>query len=113
MKLPHVEQAIIERTKITEYLLAEHDDSDKAGFFRRFGFSSSEWQILATALHDHVTRHPVMLQQTTVHGVKYVIEGELQTPDQRNPQIRSVWIIEHGKTVPRLVTAYPLKRRAT
>lgn len=72
MKLPHAERAVIERSKITEYFLVAHADWDKAGFFRSFGFSSTEWQVLATALHDHAIRHPVALQQMTAHRVKYV-----------------------------------------
>jgi hypothetical protein len=36
------------------------------------------------------------------------IEGALQSPDERNPEIRSVWIIENDDDVPKLVTAYPL-----
>lgn len=31
------------------------------------------------------------------------------TPDGRLPQVRSVWIVDSGKEVARLVTAYPLE----
>jgi hypothetical protein len=34
------------------------------------------------------------------HGVKYVVECSLETPDRRNPCLRSVWIIETGQDCP-------------
>ncbi len=39
----------------------------------------------------------------------HVIEGALQTPNQRTPQVRAVWFIPKDKQEPRLTTAYPLK----
>ena len=107
MKLPNVERAVIETQKIVDYLLA--DDRDKAAFFKRFGFSVEEWEIFANALHEHAVRHEVGKITSTSHGTKYIIEGELMTPDGRNPIIRTVWITESEETTPRLVTAYPVK----
>ena len=34
----------------------------------------------------------------------------MEEPDGREPAVRSVWFIEAGGEVPRLVTAYPLER---
>ena len=42
-------------------------------------------------------------------GVKYVIDGPLQTPDGRNPSVRAIWFVETGEKQPRFVTAYLLK----
>lgn len=59
-----------------------------------------------------ITRY--LLDLTSKQGrtkAQFFLEGELQTPDQRNPQIRSVWKIERGETIPLLVTAYPLGER--
>jgi hypothetical protein len=38
----------------------------------------------------------------------YVIEGEIDSPDGRNPRIRSVWVVEINSTAPRFVSAYPV-----
>lgn len=46
----------------------------------------------------------------TAFGVRYVVVGILSTPDGRGPTVRTVWFIEHGEEIPRLVTAYPAKR---
>lgn len=109
MKMPNWERAIVDQEKITQYLLSYAADSGKAAFFISFGFSLDLWQLLAAQLIQHAAQHELRSQTMTEHGVKYVIEGELSTPDGRNPQVRTVWITEHGKTRPRLVTAYPLK----
>jgi hypothetical protein len=111
MKLPNLEKAYVPQEKITEYLLSEeHDEGkDKAGFFTRFGFSVAQWEIMAEALLKHAYTHEVKKVQTNKFGARYVVEGKLETPDERNPQVRSVWFIPIGEDAPRLTTAYPLK----
>ncbi len=111
MKLPNVEQAAVTQTKIVDYLLSEtHPDGrSKAAFFTSFGFSVESWEVFAQALRQHAATRDVSSTQVTEHGTKYVVEGILETPDRRNPAVRSVWIIEHGSAIPTLVTAYRLK----
>lgn len=41
------------------------------------------------------------------YGTRYSVDGLLETPDSRNPYIRTVWIIEKKSTTPRLITAHP------
>lgn len=112
VKLPNIEQATVPEAKIREYLLSEtHPDGrEKAAFFKRFGFSLAEWEMLAQALLRHATESEVMRANRSWHGIKYIVEGRLVTPDERNPVVRSVWIIEEGGIGARLVTAYPVKR---
>jgi len=45
--------------------------------------------------------------ELTTFGTRYVVEGLLNTPDSRNPLIRTVWFIETGQTSPQFITAYP------
>jgi len=66
---------------------------------------------MANALIAHARDNEITRDMTNQHGVKYIIEGEILTPDERNPLIRAIWIIENGSTRPRLVTAYRLKGR--
>ena len=109
MNLPNAQQARIEREKITNYLLSTNnlDGQSKAKFFSQFGFSIEQWQILADALRDHGASHNVVNTDKTDYGIKYIIDGPLETPDGRNPYVRTVWQIDKGSDYPRLVTAYP------
>jgi len=54
-------------------------------------------------------RHIVKSREvvSSPHGVKYVMEGVLETPSGIAPRILTVWILETGETNPRFVTAYP------
>jgi hypothetical protein len=111
MKLPSIDAALIPQKKIVNYLLSETHDSgrDKANFFRRFGFTSEAWETLAQALRQHAAQHEIAKIELSPFGKRYVIEGALQTPSGRVPQVRVVWFIDNRETVPRFVTAYPLK----
>jgi len=108
MKLPNLENALVEDQKITEYLLSDENSGGKSAFFLAFGFTVSHPQAMRDALLAHTKEHPVAQISETPHGIKVIIEGKMHTPDGRSPRIRSVWIINTGKDVPRLVTAYPL-----
>ena len=55
--------------------------------------------------------HKVVKQETAPLGVRLVVEGPLTLRDGAVAQIRSVWFIESGERVARLVTAYPLRQR--
>ena len=113
MKLPNLENVLVEEAKITTYLLSEENSGGKATFFIVFGFTIDEWQRFRDALIQHAETHEIKRSFETRHGVKYIIEGDIQTPDGRSPQIRSVWIVDTGKDAPRLVTAYPLEGENT
>ncbi|MDR2981936.1 MAG: hypothetical protein LBV12_06775 [Puniceicoccales bacterium] len=108
-KLQNADKALVELAKLTDYLLSStHPDGKaKAKFFMQFGFLATMPQLLETSLRKHGLTQPVVEVKTTEHGVKYILECSLSSPDGRNPCIRSVWIIDSGETVPRLVTAYP------
>src|SRR5688572_2699660 len=111
MKLPNVEQAAVPRQKIVDYLLSEShpDGQSKANFFRMFGFSSADWEVLAGALHDHAKRNELSKVEVSPFGTRFVIEGIIETPVNRSPWIRSIWFIDNGESIPRLVSAYPLR----
>ena len=110
MELPNASQARAAREKITGYLLAENPESGrgKPGFFVRFGFTADEWQTLADALKAVASAHEVVEIIETSFGMKYVIDGQVETPDGRNPYVKTVWLIDWGSDYPRLISAYPL-----
>jgi len=109
-QVPNYRTAVVRLEKVSGYLLSlSHSDGRaKAEFFLRFGFSPEGPQALAEALLRHCAENDVVKEKRTPFGVQYVVEGPLVSPDGRNPMLRSVWVIEHGRRSPRLVTAYPL-----
>ncbi len=109
MKLPYRTRCRIDREKITRYLLCgDHADGrTKAAFFERFGFSAENWEECADALRLHGGQGEVVRRAESEYGVRYTVEGPLSTPSGRTPTIHTVWIVEAGSDVPRLITAYP------
>ena len=102
MKLPNADQTIVPEAKITRYLLdlTSPKGKSKAVFFRAFGFTIEQWQVMADALKQHAATYEVASTEADEHGTRYVIEGVLNTPDGRNPQVRAVWIIREDETDP-------------
>ncbi len=109
MNLPNAHLAVIERQKIVEYLLnADHpQNGGKARFFTSLGFTSAHWRALRRALAELATSAEATRLVESEHGRKYIVDGELRAPSGNTAQVRSVWIIDVGQLVPRLVTAYP------
>lgn len=113
MKLPNVDQAVLPEAKFVHYLLSlEHSTGrSKAVFFMRFGFTLNEWEILRDRILDHARDHEVARTEETPYGTRTIIEGEIRSPDGRNPPIRSVWFVERNSDIPSFVTAYRLRKR--
>ena len=111
MKLPNAENAVVEREKISEYLLnaAHPDNGGKAAFFEALGFQREDSQALAEALLDFARQSEVVHSLQSPHGRKYLVVGRMKSPRTKTAKLRTVWIIDKGSDVARLVTAYPAK----
>lgn len=111
MKLPNFEHAYVPPEKLTGYLLnlSHEEGHGKAQFFIYFGFSMAQWRELEHALILHAHTYEVNKQEMTRFGVRYVIEGALETPSGRMPEVRVVWFVPTSEHRPRLVTAYALE----
>jgi hypothetical protein len=112
MRLPGADVAVVDERKITEYLLnPKHlDGASKAAFFESLGFRVEDWQDLATAFLIVARNWPVTELVESVHGRKYIIEGEIMSPTGKSAWVRTVWIVDEGAEIPRLVTAYPCRQ---
>ena len=111
MKLPNVDQALVPPEKIKDYLLnvAHEKGRGKAIFLLHFGFSVAKWEELVQSLIRHAHDHEVAKSEVSRFGTRYVLEGGLQTPSGRTPQVRVVWFVPEFGDRPRLVTVYPLE----
>jgi hypothetical protein len=110
--LPEREHAFIPQGKLTGYLLSMTHSvgKSKAKFFRELGFNEQTVDELERLLLRLAQTSEVSEEITTVHGVNYVIIGDMETPVGRTVRILSVWIIDTGAKIPRFVTARPFKQ---
>lgn len=113
MKMSNCENSIVKDSKLSNYLLDENHEQggSKAKFFKSFGFKTEETEILKNSLLQHAIDRNVDSSVENEHGKKYVLKCEITSPDNRNPCIKSVWIIKKGESTPRLVTAIPEKEK--
>jgi hypothetical protein len=123
--VPGCDQAVVELAKVTDYLMSSSHTIGwaKARFFKRFGFREDEPQKLVEALLAHARDNQVADIAMSAYGTKYRVDGPINSPDGRNPDICTVWMIPFGETTPRFVRAsmphdpdprhrYPHPRRA-
>jgi hypothetical protein len=92
MIIPNADNLKVEESKIKDYLLnvLHPDGSGKAAFFMRFGFNMENWKELAHALKKHAQTYHVESSMESQYGIRYIIDGKLETPDNRNPYVRTV-----------------------
>lgn len=111
MRLPNAEQAFVPKSKVIHYLLSQTHPLGKmkARFFLKLGFHPDHPDALISALTELAQNHNVVMREQTPYGVKFVVDGWLTSPEGKRARVRTVWIIESGQEIPRLVTAYPLE----
>jgi hypothetical protein len=109
MKLPNAAKAVVDRDKIEGYLLnpSHPDNGGKAQFFEGLGFHRSEWVVLAGAFKSLAGKAATAQSITSTHGKKYVIIGKIESPCGKSPKVKTIWIVDSGSDMARLITAYP------
>lgn len=110
MKLPNREQAYIPSTKLSGYLLSETHSvgKSKAKLLRSVGFNEVNVATLKRGLIAIAHSEDVIETISSEHGIKYIIDGQLEMPVGGNIKMRTIWIVEVGQEKPRFVTAYPI-----
>lgn len=113
MNLPNAKHAEVTEEKILKYLLSSSHriGRSKAAFFAKAGFRPERWKELAESLKKHARENKVILKEENPFGVRYIIEGTLRTPGTEQLNVRTVWFISKGEKAPRLVTAYPARKK--
>lgn len=108
MKLPNRKNAIIEKRKLANYLLSliDEDGKPKAEYFRKVGFNETNLKNFESALLAVASNNEVKTIEKSKFGVKYVVEGLMDSPAGKKFMVRTVWSIDRGENNPRLVTAY-------
>jgi hypothetical protein len=100
----------VPENKVRDYLLSETHaiGKSKAKFFRQHGFDESNVHSFKMALIAIAQTEQVSQMTNNPFGVKYSIEGTMETPNGVIIKVRTIWIIENGSETPKLVTVYPM-----
>ncbi len=110
MKIPYAENAVVDIRKLRDYCLNPlHDEGKhKARLFAAaLGMSANDASELRDVLLQAVRTQDVQLGRRDSFGQRYLVDFKL-TWGGKEAMIRSAWIIEHGKNIPKLTTCYPL-----
>jgi hypothetical protein len=109
MKIPNSDRAVIESSKLTEYLLnTEHKRGGaKAKLLLHFGYSPENWQQLESDIRKFHLDVDVNVIKETAYGVRYEVSANLLTPTNRQLLVKTVWQVDTGTDFPRLITLVP------
>jgi hypothetical protein len=109
MRIPNAEKAIIAPEKLRDYLLnpAHRRGSTKARLLLACGYRADLWQVLDADLRtQHLTVDVAVIKDVS-YGQRFEISAPLATPSGRRIVFQSVWQIDKGAELPRLITLYP------
>lgn len=109
MRLPGAERAVIETSKLRDYLLSRSHPIGrfKAAFFAGLGYTDAAWEGLQSDLRNLALSHDAEAGQESHYGRKYEVRGTLEGPSGRSAEVVTVWIVPAGDDVPHFVTAFP------
>lgn len=109
MKLPGGDIAIIDPTKMRDYLLSpEHPVGRfKAAFFARIGYARDDWERLCSDLRAVAASGEATPGSANQFGQKYEVRATLGAVAGRSAEVVTVWIVRTGEAAPRFITAYP------
>lgn len=109
MKIPNADRAIIAQDKLCDYLLnIDHEwGGSKARRLVAMGYALDQWQRLESDLRAQHLTVDVDRIGDTEYGPRYEIVAVLVGPSGKSVTFRSVWQIDTGTDVPRLITMYP------
>jgi hypothetical protein len=108
MQLPNRVLSIIAQEKLTEYVLNSRHKrgGTKARLLAQFGYTVQNWRRLEADIR-HGLDAEVDLVRPTEYGMRYEIRMVLQTPLGVPLTVRTIWQIDDGREIPRLITLYP------
>ena len=109
MRIPNADNAIIDPTKIANYLLDVHHPrgGSKARLLESLGYSSADPSKLDADLRRMHLMEDYIATRQTPWGVRYEIVAPITGPTADTVMFHSVWQTDLGTDVPRLITMYP------
>lgn len=108
MTLPHYENAYIDISKLQEYCLNENHPrgKHKAIVFRRtLVITGNEAIMLRNSIMQALQVSEASEIGQDKYGTRFSADLSV-TINQRSAVVRTLWIIKHDETFPRLITVY-------
>ena len=108
MKLPDAENAVIELGKLRDYslnLLHERGRYKARVFQAALGLTVDKAEWLRAQLLQAASAGVANEIEPSAFGRRFILDGEI-THGVRTALVRTAWIVEHGKTYPRLTSCY-------
>jgi hypothetical protein len=106
MIVPNAEKAVVDIRKLRDYCLSPNHEvgKHKARVFEAaLNLTEKDAAVLRTALLQAVKVSDFEIGRFDEHGQRYIIDFEFVRRDKR-AVVRSIWIIDAGSEIPRLVT---------
>lgn len=106
--------AEIKKEKFTKYALDPLRQPDKARAFREaLGYTMDNYQELIDNISVNLDESELKLKGSNDHGQLYEYVMCLTGANGKQANVCTSWIIENGKTEPRLTSAYVTKKKVT
>lgn len=107
MKLP--EDTLINRQKLTDYLLKPRARNDKSSFLNELGYHSGNWQKLREAITLQILPQKSIIIEETQYGTMYRIASELTGANGKTRKVLTFCMHRLEDSKVHLVTMYPDK----
>ena len=107
--LPRYSEAIIPDAKLTGYALNKDHKTGKHKaivFERALGYTTDNKDDLISAVQMELAKVRARQQSDTQYGKPFRVTMMIKGANGRYAKVQTGWIIDHGETVPRLITIY-------
>ncbi|HTJ29975.1 MAG TPA: hypothetical protein VL346_05725 [Acidobacteriaceae bacterium] len=111
MKLPNGEDAVVEISKLRDYVLSliHPLGRHKARvFLSALDMSAADAEELRLALKVAAKSENAIAGAFDVYGARYIIDFVMHRANGREALVRSSWIVRRNEAFPRFVTCYLL-----
>ncbi|HAK75715.1 MAG TPA: hypothetical protein DCR35_03635 [Runella sp.] len=96
---------VIEKAKITDYLLVWKEKNDKSVFLNHLGYYQNNWEDLQNDILNIVQNNEAIFQRNAPFGgTLHKVTGEL-----KDKRVVTIWLLADDNSIFRFVTLYPEK----
>lgn len=106
--LPNYKNAVISKEKFTKYALNLNSaGKDKAiAFEKALGYNINNADELIADIYKNISQYPSKMRPKNQYGQPFEVLMRLTGPNGKTAKVKTGWIIDEGKKIPRLVTVY-------